>query len=182
MKRATRASKSAKAKAAFGAEDEDEDEGATARKRAKIVPLQYNDEQLRAAGLDPAVERKRKEQEISAAIPADRAELFAFPMAWEHVDDDLVKTRFRPWAGKRVAEAFGTEDPTLVDFLCDKVKKHAPARCVVGEGRGAGRGARGGSRRANLCVCVSTVGGGHPPCAHDTTFLPSLPWRAQCAH
>lgn len=92
------------------------------------MPLQYSDEQLRAAGLDPAVERKRKEQEISAAIPADRQELFAFPVAWEFVDDELIQTRLRPWVSKKVVEAFGAEEPTLVDFLCEKIKARVAPR------------------------------------------------------
>lgn len=87
---------------------------------------QYTDEQLRAAGLDPATERRRKQEEITAAIPLDRGELFDYAVAWDQVDVALVESRVRPWVGKKVEEVFGEEEPMLVNFVCDKVREHAP--------------------------------------------------------
>lgn len=113
-----RRGKSAEVAAVF-----DADEDGTSNKRTKLVPLRATDEEMRAQGLDPEEERKRRQRDIVASIPADRSGLFAHPVAWDQVDASLLNDRIRPWVSKKVAEAFGSEDNTLVSFICEKIKE-----------------------------------------------------------
>lgn len=40
---------------------------------------------------------------------------------WSVLLQSLVKTRIKPWVNKKIVEYIGEEEPTLVDFICDKV-------------------------------------------------------------
>ena len=40
---------------------------------------------------------------------------------WACLLQSLVKNRIKPWVNKKIVEYIGEEEPTLVDFICDKV-------------------------------------------------------------
>lgn len=105
---------------AFGGEDEDD---SAAVKKRKLVPISYTDQQLRAVGIDPEQERKKRRDEIIASIPTDRAKLFAYPVHWEAADTVLIDTRIRPWIDRKIAEFLGGADPWAVNHICDKIAK-----------------------------------------------------------
>jgi len=93
----------------------------------------YTDEQLRAVGIDPAEERRKRSREIINAIPADRDALFAHPVHWEALDAALIAARLRPWVDRKITEFIGTPEKTLVDFICGKVSAQTPPAEIVGE-------------------------------------------------
>lgn len=39
----------------------------------------------------------------------------------------LMDRRIRPWINKKIIEYIGEEEPTLVDFVCSKVRGQSPA-------------------------------------------------------
>lgn len=106
--------------AAFGGEDEDD---SAATKKRKLVPIAYTDQQLRAVGIDPELERKKRRDEIIASIPTDKSKLFAYPVHWEAADTVLIDNRIRPWIDRKISEFLGGADPWAVNHICDKIAK-----------------------------------------------------------
>ncbi|TKR57446.1 hypothetical protein L596_030712 [Steinernema carpocapsae] len=73
-----------------------------------------------------AEERKKMIRDLIERIPTQKDDLFAYPIEWEFVDEDLVKSRVRPWVTKKIVEYIGEEEASLVDFVCDKVMAKSP--------------------------------------------------------
>lgn len=114
---------------------EDDEETAVVKKR-KLVKIAYTDEQLRAVGLDPDQERKKQVEEIIASIPAEKEQLFLHPVQWDVVDNGLVDTRLRPWVDKQITEFVGGPEPSLVQFICDKVAKRCKPAALLADVEG----------------------------------------------
>lgn len=103
--------------AAFGAEEEEED-GAGSSKSKLTFSVTAEE---RRANLTPG-ERQKMQKELIGRIPTGKTELFAFPIGWEEVDQGLIDKRVRPWVNKKILEYIGEEEPSLVDFICAKIR------------------------------------------------------------
>lgn len=43
----------------------------------------------------------------------------------------LVERRVKPWVTKKIVEYIGEEEPTLVDFICQKVNSKTPPKSIL---------------------------------------------------
>lgn len=118
----------------------DEEETEEQPRKRKLVPLDYEeDNNKRPDGAENSAskssintEEKRKHiVKLIEKIPTGRAELFSYPLDWSMVDSTLMGRCIRPWISKKIAEYIGEEEPTLVDFLCSKLKAHSSAESIL---------------------------------------------------
>lgn len=116
--------------AAFHAE---EDDNADLQKKRKLVKIEYSEEELRARGVNPEEERKKAMKRVIESIPTKTEELFAAAIEWEVVDEPFVKAKIEPWVKKKIIQFIGEEEPTLVEFICTKVKDHSDAKTLLSD-------------------------------------------------
>ncbi|EDV20295.1 uncharacterized protein TRIADDRAFT_61221 [Trichoplax adhaerens] len=124
--------KKSKFESVFNNEDDESVANEKSRKR-KLVPLEYTEEEMKA--ITPVVmtpdEKKRRIKAIMESIPSDKEKLFDYPLNWSLVDESLIEKRMRTWVIKKITEYIGEEEPTLVDFICEKVKEHNSPVSIV---------------------------------------------------
>ena len=41
--------------------------------------------------------------------------------------------RIKPWVNKKIVEYIGEEEPTLTEFICQKVMSHSPPQSILGD-------------------------------------------------
>ncbi|GFR75780.1 RNA-binding protein 25 [Elysia marginata] len=106
--------------------NQDDDENMEPKKR-KLVPLDY-DEDKTSATTSPAEkkaataeEKRQKIKQLIDSIPTGKDELYAFTVDWDIVDQNLMDKRIKPWVTKKIIEYIGEEEPTLTEFICQKV-------------------------------------------------------------
>lgn len=100
--------------------DEEEDQSVAAKK-AKLLTGMNSDE------------RKRAVKKLVESIPADRDELFAYPIDWSQLDQSLMEKRIKPWINKKIIEYIGEEEDSLNDFICSKIKQQTKAEKLLEE-------------------------------------------------
>ncbi|XP_013400052.1 RNA-binding protein 25 isoform X3 [Lingula anatina] len=118
----------------FNQEDDEDSMGGA--KRRKLVPLDYSEDEKAAVGGDkPAtIEEKRKNiKNLIDRIPTGKEELFAFTLDWNMVDKVLMEKRIKPWVNKKIIEYIGEEEPTLTEFICQKVMSHSQPSSILGD-------------------------------------------------
>jgi len=106
---------------AFNVDDDDAGEV----KKRKLIPLDYDDDkqaepkpQGKAA---TAEEKRQKIKQLIESIPTGKDELYAFTLDWDIVDASLMDKRIKPWITKKIVEYIGEEEPSLTEFICQKV-------------------------------------------------------------
>lgn len=120
-----------------GNPDDDEEIEAAARKaRRVLVPLEYSDSED-----DKSRSYKSSRREISRneqlrmlmdSIPSGRNELFNWEIKWSYLDESSL-TKVRNFAGKKIVEYLGVEEPTLLNFILGILKSHSPPDVLVEE-------------------------------------------------
>jgi hypothetical protein len=75
-------------------------------------------------------ERKKAVKRVMDSIPSKTTELFAHKVDWTEVNEDFVNTRISPWVSKKVKQYIGEDEPSLVEFICSKVKQRATPRSL----------------------------------------------------
>lgn len=113
---------------AFSAENEEQEEE-TVNKR-KLIKLEYTDDQIRAAGVDPEEERRKKVNKIIEGIPKDKEELFAYNIEWSMLDESVLQ-KVENWVSKKIIDYIGCAEPSLVEFICNKIKARSPPRPIL---------------------------------------------------
>jgi len=129
------------ATAAFGEEEKEE----TLQKR-QLIPIQYTDEERRAAiqgeagagelaaaaaaaqpAPAPGADLLRKQ--IMASIPKDREGVFSYTVKWEQLDDSPSDTvdRIGGWVGRKIKQLMGEEEPSFCEFIIQCVRRHESA-------------------------------------------------------
>ncbi|KAI0986134.1 hypothetical protein GJ496_005748 [Pomphorhynchus laevis] len=90
----------------------------TSRRQALLRPLMFDK--------TPTLpdEKKRAIKMLIESIPTTRSELFAYPIDWAQLDDSMMATRVKPWVNKKIIEYIGEEEPTLTDFICQKINRN----------------------------------------------------------
>lgn len=99
----------------FATDDDDDDQfgGGPGKKPKLSAPI---------PSIAEMEERKRAVKKLVESIPADRDELFAYKIDWDQLDATLMEKRIRPWINKKIIEYIGEEEPSLNDFICNKIQ------------------------------------------------------------
>ncbi|VDP05172.1 unnamed protein product [Soboliphyme baturini] len=112
----------------FNEENEDEtEENAPSR---PLVPLEYTEEEKRAVEESrlTAEEKKKMIKSLIEKIPTSKDELFKYTIDWTY---NLIEKRLKPWVVKKIVEYIGEEEPSLVDFICQKVDEKASPQSIL---------------------------------------------------
>ncbi|CAL1527777.1 unnamed protein product [Lymnaea stagnalis] len=101
--------------------NQDDDDNMEPKKR-KLVPLDYDDEKSTPSDKKATAEEKRQKiKQLIESIPTAKEELYAYTVDWDIVDQNLMDKRIKPWVTKKIIEYIGEEEPTLTEFICQKV-------------------------------------------------------------
>jgi len=116
----------AAAPASTMAEDDEDDPAAAAAAAAK-----------RAAAVIAKKNRAEKEEKargsLIESIPTDKKKLFKYDVDWRTYDASNLSGSVQRWVSKKVAELLGEEEPSLVEFVVEKVGEHLSAKDMVSE-------------------------------------------------
>lgn len=117
---------------------QDDDTHDTGRKKRKLVPIEYSEEEMKAVGqaqlIASAAEEKRKTiKNLIEKIPTAKDELFNYKVDWNIVDEVLMERRIKPWINKKIIEYIGEEEATLTDFICSKLLAHSSAASILND-------------------------------------------------
>lgn len=110
----------------------DDDDSADGAKKRKLVPLDYDDEKLDKKA-STAEEKRAKIKTLIESIPTAKDELFAYSLDWSIVDQSLMDKRIKPWVNKKIIEYIGEEEPTLTNFICQKVMAQSPPQHILND-------------------------------------------------
>ncbi|XP_071162710.1 RNA-binding protein 25-like [Mytilus edulis] len=114
----------------FNQDDEDSADGA---KKRKLVPLDYDDDKNDKKAAASAEEKRAKIKHLIENIPTAKEELFSYPLDWTIVDQSLMDKRIKPWVNKKIIEYIGEEEPTLTDFICQKVMARSTPQSILND-------------------------------------------------
>ena len=67
------------------------------------------------------------------SIPTEKKKLFKYEVDWSTYDASNLSESVQRWVSKKVAELLGEEEPSLVEFVVEKVGEHLSAKDMVGE-------------------------------------------------
>jgi len=116
----------AAAPASTMAEDDEDDPAAAAAAAAK-----------RAAAVIAKKNQAEKEEKargsLIESIPTDKKKLFKYDVDWRTYDASNLSESVQRWVSKKVAELLGEEEPSLVEFVVEKVGEHLSAKDMVSE-------------------------------------------------
>lgn len=136
------------------------EEEAAPQKRT-LVPIEYTEEELRAALVNEyaaaeapeagGVGQKKQERDsrkrrdtaerdakksllsLIDSIPTSRVELFAHPVDWAVFDSMRLAETVSRWAAKKVAELLGEAEPSLVEFVTAQTAAHSAPDALLTE-------------------------------------------------
>ncbi|XP_035687848.1 RNA-binding protein 25-like isoform X2 [Branchiostoma floridae] len=116
--------------------NDDEDGTDDGPKKRKLIPIEYTEEEKMAVSHVPtamsSTEEKRKSiKNLIEKIPTAKDELFAYSLDWSQVDQGLMEKRVKPWINKKIVEYIGEEEPTLTEFICQKVMAHSVPKSIL---------------------------------------------------
>ncbi|BFZ11524.1 hypothetical protein BsWGS_14565 [Bradybaena similaris] len=102
--------------------NQDDDDSMEPKKR-KLIPLDYDDDKSTPTDqkLASAEDKRQRIKQLIESIPTAKEELYAYTVDWEIVDQNLMDKRIKPWVTKKIIEYIGEEEPTLTEFICQKV-------------------------------------------------------------
>ena len=159
-------------------QDDDEAAGDISKKR-KLVPLDYDEKTVKAP--TTAEEKRKCIKNLIDSIPTIKEDLFAYQLDWTMVDSvssclvrefpyleeyllffylifeyylcfqTLMDRRIKPWVNKKIVEYIGEEEPSLTDFICQKVMAHSVPSSILTDVAMVSLGRKGGGscRRAD---------------------------------
>ncbi|KAK0409674.1 hypothetical protein QR680_004686 [Steinernema hermaphroditum] len=120
---------SARLNGVFGVDDDEDDQIVGMTRKKPLKPFEITQEDRMQAMT--AEERKKMIRDLIERIPTQKDDLFAYPIEWAFVDEDLVKNRIRPWVSKKILEYIGEEEQSLVEFVCEKVSGQSPPQKLL---------------------------------------------------
>ena len=91
---------------------------------ADFLQRMGNEQNSATAAADAEAAKKKKMKELVDSIPANRDELFDFPVDWEACERyDVVKASMKSWVVKKFVEYLGEEEPSLTQFIVTKLSR-----------------------------------------------------------
>jgi RNA-binding protein 25 len=69
---------------------------------------------------------------IADAIPTSKDDVFAAVVDWSVLSDRVLST-LRAWVRQKVTELLGEEEPSLTDFIAEKLAAHTAAPALLTE-------------------------------------------------
>ncbi|KAK9825406.1 hypothetical protein WJX81_001920 [Elliptochloris bilobata] len=119
--------------AAFGDDDDD-------KPKRVLRTIQYTEEELRAMKAREAERVKPEDaeaalKELIRSIPTDREAVFAYPVKWGAFDaaTAVLQPKLSAWINKKIKELLGVEEPSMVTFIIDQLKKHVEPASLLEE-------------------------------------------------
>ncbi|XP_014783634.1 RNA-binding protein 25 [Octopus bimaculoides] len=109
-----------------------DDDSTDVVKKRKLVPLDY-DEEKSEKKTTTAEEKRQLIKKLIEQIPTGKDELFSYHLDWNTVDQTLMNKRIRPWVNKKIVEYIGEEEPTLTDFICQKVIGRSSPQSILND-------------------------------------------------
>ena len=93
------------------------------KKKRKIIEIDFDDE--KESSSHPPVRRR--------AVPTESGDILSFDVNWDLIKDEFVEGTVRPWTSKQIAEYLGEEEPSMVDFVVEKVKARFQPSAIIEE-------------------------------------------------
>ncbi|KAJ8608851.1 hypothetical protein MRB53_039437 [Persea americana] len=132
-------------------DEEDEDKSATKR---TLVPIAADALPPVGAAMNEE-ERQTAIRRLASEIPSDATGLWAWPVAWEHVDEGIITEQLRPFVEKKVVEYLGVQEHGHCGSRRGGCAEEGEAAGVGGgAGRGYGRGGGGAGEEAVADGCL----------------------------
>lgn len=66
-------------------------------------------------------------------IPETKLELFASRIYWEIVDEFFIEKKIKPWIQKKINEYIGENEPSLVQFICEKINNKTEPQQILSD-------------------------------------------------
>ncbi|GAB7351958.1 hypothetical protein MBLNU459_g2487t1 [Dothideomycetes sp. NU459] len=110
---------------------DDEDEAVTTTERRTLRTVDFKP--LAAGEKMTDDERREATRQLAASIPNDTAELFAWPVKWEHLPANVIEDQLRPYVQKKIMESLGVQEDMLVELIENVVRRHGKATDIVEE-------------------------------------------------
>ena len=63
----------------------------------------------------------------------NRAKINKFKLYFLLFLQSLMDKRIKPWVNKKIIEYIGEEEPTLTDFICQKVMAQSPPQNILND-------------------------------------------------
>ncbi|RUP49149.1 hypothetical protein BC936DRAFT_143176 [Jimgerdemannia flammicorona] len=118
-------------------EDEDDEENAERKKRRVLVPLNYDDDDLKGVGEKTAAllvtqevsaeERRRLVTELVDEIRAAQDGVWKWNVKWDELDELL------PFVAKQIVDLLGVQEDELTSFVMDHVRNRRTPEELVTE-------------------------------------------------
>ena len=112
---------------------EDEEDADTTTTR-KLIPIKIDPSTSNSAAANVTdEERQAAARSLAQEIPTDRAGLWAWDVQWDFVGEDVIDEKLRPFVEKRVVEALGVLEGTVVDVVVSGLREKSRPEGLVEE-------------------------------------------------
>ena len=108
-------------------EDEEPTDVVTTKKRT-LIPINYN-AAIRANLTEEEI--VEAQAELARSIPYDKASLWEWKVAWDHLPSKHVDKELRDWTAKKALELTGLQDEDLVDSVVGHLRKRGSPQALV---------------------------------------------------
>ena len=112
--------------------EDEEDVDATITR--KLIPIKIDPSAANNAMANMSdEERQAAARSLAQEIPTDRAGLWAWDVQWDFVGEDVIDEKLRPFVEKRVVEALGVLEGTIVDVVVTGLREKSKPQALVEE-------------------------------------------------
>ncbi|KAH6685878.1 hypothetical protein F5X68DRAFT_209454 [Plectosphaerella plurivora] len=112
---------------------DDEEQDGTAKRQ--LIPIQF--EPTTAADKMTEEELSNAVRALAQEIPSDKDGLWGWSVAWDHLDDGVIREKLRPFVEKKIVEYLGVQEELLVEVVEEHLRKHGKPDALVEELTGA---------------------------------------------
>ena len=106
---------------------------AIVRKEAEAKKKAMAEKETQAEKEAKAEKEEKARGSLIESIPTDKKKLFKYDVDWRTYDASNLSGSVQRWVSKKVAELLGEEEPSLVEFVVEKVGEHLSAKDMVSE-------------------------------------------------
>ncbi|KAI9828504.1 MAG: hypothetical protein M1826_006041 [Phylliscum demangeonii] len=116
---------------------EDEEDGRGTAKRTLIPITLEAGAGAHDGALMTAEERDDAIRQLAQEIPSAKDGLWAWPVAWDLVDEAVTAEKLRPFVEKKIVEYLGVQEQMLVEVVEEHLRKRGPPQELVERLEGA---------------------------------------------